>query len=81
MKSKIRTLALTVFTLAIALFLLMALAIVFAQLLGILLGRGQWVVLAYDVLARPSIIAAITVGICGFAYFNLIEGEREAEDS
>lgn len=79
MKTALRKVLLPLFTVAIVAFLLMAFAIVLTQLAGLLLGQGVWIDRAYEVLAQPSIIAAISVGLLGYAYYNTVEKEPAVE--
>lgn len=73
MKTALRKLLLPLFTAAIVVFLLMAFAIVLTQLAGLILAQGSWIDGAYEALAQPSIIAAIAVGLLGYAYYNTID--------
>lgn len=79
MKTALRKLLLPLFTVAMVAFLLMAFAIVLTQLAGLVLGQGAWIDRAYEVLAQPSIIAAILVGLLGYAYYNTVEKEPAVE--
>lgn len=80
MTSVLRKLLLPLFTAAIVVFLLMAFAIVLTQLAGLVLAQAAWIDGAYEILAQPSIIAAIAVGLLGYAYYNTIEKEPVTED-
>ncbi|MCM1014220.1 hypothetical protein [Brevibacterium sp. XM4083] len=69
MRSALKPILLPLFTLAMAVFLTLAFAIVILQIIGLVTGQGDWVDTAYAGLARPSIIAAIAVSLLGYAYF------------
>ncbi|WFP17563.1 hypothetical protein [Citricoccus muralis] len=79
MKTALKKVLLPLCTVAIVAFLLMAFAIVLTQLAGLLLGQGVWIDRAYEVLAQPSIISAISVGLLGYAYYYTMERESTVE--
>lgn len=64
------------FTVFLIGFLLIALVMVAAQVAGLVMVQPELVQGASDTLLRPSIIAAILVGLSGFATFT-VTGEED----
>lgn len=54
---------------------ILAFAIVITQLAGLIFAQGAWIDTAYEVLARPSIIAAIAVSLLGYGYYTTTGAE------
>ncbi|MFD3855131.1 MULTISPECIES: hypothetical protein [Brevibacterium] len=77
MRSALKPILLPLFTLAMAVFLTLAFAIVVLQIIGLAAGQGEWIDAAYAVLARPSIIAAIAVSLLGYAYFTTTSAKAD----
>ncbi len=80
MKTALRSVLRTLFTLAISVFLILAFVLVITQVLGLLLAQPGMIDGAYEVLATPSIIAAILVGLVGYAYYNTLGEGQGASD-
>lgn len=80
MKKVLRPVLLRLYTAAIILFLVLAFAIVLTQLVGMLFGQAVLIEGAYDLLARPSIVTAIVVGVLGYLYFNTEEANKDQEE-
>ncbi|WP_291799112.1 hypothetical protein [Brevibacterium sp.] len=78
MQNRLRTVFQILFTLAILVFLLLAAILVFSQVLGLVIGQPALITGASDLLLQPSIIAAIFVGLLGFAYYNTTEGKKDS---
>ncbi|MBM6590816.1 hypothetical protein [Brevibacterium sp. RIT 803] len=80
MRNTLRIILLPLFILAMIAFLVIAFALVFTQVIGLVTAQGQWIDGAYEALARPSIIAAIIVGLSGYAYYTTIDKGDVADD-
>jgi sugar phosphate permease len=78
MKNRLRTVFRVLFTLAILVFLLLAFVLVFSQVVGLVIAQPALITGASDLLLQPSIIAAICVGLLGFAYYNTTEGRKDS---
>ncbi|GAA0037439.1 hypothetical protein [Brevibacterium metallidurans] len=57
--------------------LILAFVIVITQLAGLIFAQGAWIGTAYEVLARPSIIAAIAVSLLGYGYYTTTGAEAD----
>ncbi|MEW1990041.1 hypothetical protein AB0365_15810 [Brevibacterium casei] len=77
MRTTLKTILLPLFTLAMAIFLVLAFTIVITQLVGLVFAQGAWIDAAYETLARPSIIAATAVSLLGYAYYTTTGAEAD----
>ena len=77
MRTALNSILLPLFTLAIAVFFILAFAIVITQLAGLIFAQGAWIDTAYGVLARPSIITAIAVSLLGYGYYTTTGAEAD----
>ena len=80
MKIALRSALRALFTLAISVFLILAFILVITQVLGLVLAQSAMIDGAFELLARPSIVAAIMVGLLGYAYYNTLGEEQGAGD-
>lgn len=56
---------------------IVAFAIVITQLAGLIFAQSAWIDTAYEVLARPSNIAAIAVSLLGYGYYTTTGAEAD----
>ncbi|MDR8019318.1 hypothetical protein [Nesterenkonia aerolata] len=76
MKATLRRIFTALFVVALAGFLALAVIMVMLQIVGSIVALPQLVTWASEVLLRPSIVAAVVAGMCGFVVMYTVPSEE-----